>query len=375
MELSIEVMQKRIETLKLDLCAAKSELDNIPHVGLITSFLDPFKEEKYKISRKTKQKYISNAWLKCFSILTRFNLYNKSYIRHFDNAAFPGAFILATKYVITQYNATCNYNWRACSLYDINQSHLNDDYKLYKQFPNNWLMDSRNNGDITKLENINDIASKLVDKTTLYTSDLGFDVSHSYNDQEKLHFQANTGQVLLCLKVLQEGGNCVIKHYTYFEDYTIKYLNEFSKLFGKFHFYKPSTSKALNSEIYLVGLNFAKSRNFQMYTRLVYNLEYCLNYNLYALTYQFPLDFMESIWEMTKNVVNRQIIELKKIKAIRGDLQKITSSRYNCSIVDISDRSFLFELIGYAARKYRQFPLVEYNSEGILVKLGIKYVG
>lgn len=360
--MEIQEMQNKIKSLKENLQITKSKLDNIPYINIITNALDPFRREKYNISQNIGEDNISNAWLKCFSIITRFQLlHNKPYIRHYDNASFPGAFILATEYIIKTYYNQCDYQWRACSLYDPLQPHLNDDYKLYEQYPEKWLMDSENNGDVTKLENLNNIAAKLQNKTNFYTSDLGFDVSSDYNNQERLHFAANTGQILLCLKVLQERGCCIIKHYTYLEDYTLKYLSEFSKLFQKFYFYKPSTSKALNSEIYLVGINFRKRNELkETYQTLVSQLENSLVYKDYNLDYyKFPLDFIKSIWPMTTNTVCRQINELNKVVAIS---QTVDYQAYNVKKEILS-----------VAKKFRGVPLITYNdAKDKLVNLSLK---
>ena len=62
--------------------------------------------------------------------------------------------------------------------------------------------------------------------------------------------------MLFILYNLKNGGNCVIKHYTFFEKYTLVYLMLFSKLFKECYIYKPFSSKSLNSEVYIVGLGF-----------------------------------------------------------------------------------------------------------------------
>jgi hypothetical protein len=199
---------------------------------------------------------VTNAWLKCYELLSKYQISGD--VLHFDNAAMPGSFILAAHHYYTTQDI--KYDWYASSLIDEKQPHLGDYYGLYKKYPEKWLM-TNNNGDVSNFDNIELIARNLLDKTAgrkpnLFTSDLGFDVAEKYNNQEILHMRANVGQIMLCLKTLAQGGNCVIKHYTFFEDFTLAYLMVFGRLFKKFYIYKPYTSKSLNSEVYIVGLAY-----------------------------------------------------------------------------------------------------------------------
>jgi hypothetical protein len=362
----------QIKELKNNLCIAKSELDFIPHVKLITNALDPFRTEKYKIAKKIGEKNISNAWLKCFEIIMKFDMMkSKKHVRHFDNAAFPGAFILATEYIMKNHYPKCNYVWRACSLYDKNKPHLEDSYKLYEKFPDKWLMDSKNNGDVTSLDNINYIAQKLDNKTNFYTSDIGFDVSSDYNNQEVLHFDVNTGQILLCLKVLQENGCCIIKHFTYFEDYTLQYLDQFSKLFEKFYFHKPLTSKALNSEIYLIGVNFLKNskENSATYQNLMETLEKCLVEKTFFIDKEYPYKFVGNLLNTIKSLTKKQINELKKVSNISNKVKKIVLEEKE----NAADISYLREIIEYVIKKnkYKQTPRIVYHESKKLLRFNL----
>lgn len=244
---------------KNSLCAAKNKLNNITIYNEISGSMDPFKREKYIISKNINADNVTNAWLKCYEIISKYNLIKKD-TRHFDNAALPGSFILATHHYVKTHQEICeNYDWWASSLLGENGA-LGDDYDLYKNYPDKWMM-GNNDGDITNFENIEIITRNLLEKTggkkiNLYTSDLGFDIGTQYNKQEILHMRANAGQILMCLNILEEGGNCIIKHYTFFEEFTLSYLTMFCKLFKDAYIYKPLSSKELNSEIYIIGIGF-----------------------------------------------------------------------------------------------------------------------
>jgi cap2 methyltransferase len=191
----------------------------------------------------------------------------------FCNACFPGADILAINHYVTT-RTSLSHTWLASSLTPSDKPidggenfALGDDYELFKNYPENWLMYETNNGDLGKIENILEYEARLKTegkaengggKNTidLYTSDLGFDVSTDYNAQEMLHAKFNFGQILNGILVLKKGGSMFTKQYTYFSPFSISILCVLSSLFTDVFICKPATSKATNSEIYIVCKDF-----------------------------------------------------------------------------------------------------------------------
>lgn len=287
--------------LEEQLCAAKEALDKYKDIYHVLKWYDPFKAEKYKIAKKYDLEFISNAWLKCYEILSTYVcIVDRPYIYHFDNAALPGSFILATRAYISNNLKNSEHVWKASSLMgDGVGDHLEDTYGLYAQNPDNWMMNSVNNGDITSIENIQDITNRLNDSkfdVDLYTSDVGFDVSYNYNGQEIEHYYVNVGQILLCIKILARGGSCIIKHFTCFKECTVSYLAPFMKLFNKFTICKPLTSKRLNSEIYLVGIGFKKTSIYiRDLTRMLENILITKYYTSIPRTYM-PKHIQEKLY-------------------------------------------------------------------------------
>jgi hypothetical protein len=252
--------KKSFYPLSNHLSDTKKKLDKYSNACDVLRMFDPFKKEKYAISKNINGTNITNAWLKCYEILSKYDfLSNNKEIYHFDNASLPGSFILATHHYFTTLYPEIKYSWKASSLYDTSESKdfLGDTYELYKNYPENWMMTDDINGDMTDLNVICKIGDQFINKkVNLYTSDLGFDISDNYENQEESHMRANSGQILLCLDILENNGNCIIKHYTFFCSFTRTYLFLFSKLFEKCYIYKPISSKQLNSEVYIIGLNF-----------------------------------------------------------------------------------------------------------------------
>lgn len=279
-----------VNHIKQTLNSTKDKLDDIyknyNYAGKVMKSFDPFHTEKYKIAKRINASNVTVAWLKGYEIISTFNLtdlpnkinitnkykensFSPNNFVYFDNASFPGSFILA----MNHYTQTIDVNnvrykkkekyfkWYASSLltntYE-NQAPLEDSYALYKNYPDNWLMHSHNNGDISCIENINDFQLQLEKKegdahsVHLYTCDLGMDVSNDYNNQELLHSHLNICQIFCGLAVLKQGGNLVVKHYTLFEPFTIKYLTLLSQLFDEMYITKPLSSKRTNSEVYII---------------------------------------------------------------------------------------------------------------------------
>lgn len=259
---------KLLDEIKQQLDTTKSKLDNEFKRDYFAKYwraCDPFKNEKEVVAWLGNTYNVSNAWLKCYELLIHFNLLPQELAEsdefiHFDNAAFPGSFIVSTHHLVkTQRSWHNKYKWYGSSLLDANEQDkepLEDKYKLYKNYPNNWLMHAENNGDVLVPSNQIDFCKQLGARVDLYTSDLGFDVSSDYNNQELLQAPANIGQILSGLLVLKKGGSLITKQYTTFEPITLSIMYAVASFFDEFYLCKPYSSREANSETYLVGKGF-----------------------------------------------------------------------------------------------------------------------
>ena len=259
---------KQLDDLKKKLDESKSKLDVEYKKHKFSTFwsnCDPFKYEKQIVAKIGCTVNVSNAWLKCFELIQSFGLVDgiKSGDKfiHFDNAAFPGSFIVATHHLVNTLHAehAYKYHWHGSCLLDANEQNTNpleDKYKSYTNYKNNWLMNDHNNGDVLSEENQLDFQQQLNHSIDLYTSDLGFDVSSDYNNQEKIQHQANIGQILSGLLTLKKGGCFITKQYTTMEPTTIAIMYATAHFFDEFYLCKPYTSRMANSETYLVGKGF-----------------------------------------------------------------------------------------------------------------------
>ncbi len=206
-----------------------------------------------EVHKKTGAKNVSGAWLKAYEMFSEFDIFDKKHIRYFDNAAFPGSFILAAHHYVTTMT-DAKFEWFASSLMD--DDALQDKYGLYQNYNTRWMMDKKNNGDVTSLSNQKAICEKMGNSIDVYTSDLGFDVSSDYNEQEALHAHANLGQIITGLLVLKKGGHMITKQYSAYSPFTISIIGVLNKLFDQVYISKPLFSKMGNSESYLVCKNY-----------------------------------------------------------------------------------------------------------------------
>jgi 23S rRNA U2552 (ribose-2'-O)-methylase RlmE/FtsJ len=226
------------------------------HFELATSHL------KSSIAKRYNAKGVTNAWLKEYEMVGHYDLVPKKAdtFVYFDNAAFPGAFIFATDHYVNTMCKIKSFEWYGSSLImsdDVRSANstktpLEDKYQLFKNYRSNWMMDDKNNGDVTVYDNQLNICDKMQGRVDLYTSDLGFDVSKDYNKQEYLHMHANIGQILTGLLVLKKGGSMITKQYTCFENTTVSVIHALATAFERVEIAKPMFSKPGNSETYIV---------------------------------------------------------------------------------------------------------------------------
>jgi len=224
---------------------------------------DIYRQLKYIFETEYNCIGASNASLKFHELICEYDLLyiidsdeNNPVI--FLNAELPGGFIK----MILHYNTyfKIKLNWLASSWIDNNPSNkkpLLDSYNYVKEYKNQWLMNKDMNGDMTDIKNILYIENKLKNiNILLYTHDAGIDVSEDYNNQEIINYRLHFGSMLCGLLVLKKEGNILAKQYTFFESSTYNLIYIYKQLFEEFYICKPMTSRASNSEIYLIGKKY-----------------------------------------------------------------------------------------------------------------------
>ena len=270
-----------MENLESMLNSVKNTIDDIikkddKTYDRITDIIEYYKNLRTILKKEYHIVPMTNAWLKLYEMHNYFNLVKEAdRITHFANADLPGTWIKATEYFIRQKYPNSYYEWRGSSLVPDVENKINalgDSYGLWQNNRNKWIMNinagpnDADNGDTTRIANIHHMAAEIKKVSwtgvDMYTSDAGISVdfgtheSLAYNDQEQLNIRITFGALLAGLETLKIGGSFVEKLYTFFKPFTYSLIYLASNFFEKFYICKPLTSKATNSEIYLVGLKF-----------------------------------------------------------------------------------------------------------------------
>lgn len=315
---------KQLDNIKESLNNEKSRLDvfyadkrNI--FNSLWSQCDPLRSEKSIIANICNTINVSNAWLKCYELLTEFKVFDefKESFVHFDNAAFPGSFILATNHLAHVYGV--KHDWYASSLVPSKENTaLEDRYELYKRYRDKWIMGENLDGNVLSTKTQKAFYEKFKNTVDLYTSDIGTDVSNDYNNQELIQARLNVGQILSGLLTLKFGGILITKQYTVFEPITMNIMLIASMFFKEFYLVKPYSSRKANSESYLVGKGFNVENTHDIlnnkYIKLL--LDLIENWNDAPLFYHAdcPKIFM-------KNVVNASVkLTTSQIEKIKADI-------------------------------------------------------
>jgi hypothetical protein len=324
-----------------ELNASKSKLDALfskEEFQAVWNGCDPFKIEKKRFAQIANAQHVSNAWLKCYEMICYYKLIptaeRKDPFLHFDNAAFPGSFILAAHHFAVTRTASLSetnlvqdvtklvrYEWRGSSLIEqneLNAAPISDKYGLYRNYKDNWLMSAQNNGDVLLRANQEDFMARLAHGADLYTSDLGFDVSSDFNNQELIQCPANIGQIISGLLTLREGGNFITKQYSIFEPITISIMYAAAHFFEKFYLCKPATSRAANSETYLVGIGFKMPKDYvgddiidHPYIAAMFNRIETKSVVPLFLPEDYPKGFLKGIRDVAQELASSQIEKIE----------------------------------------------------------------
>ena len=236
----------------------------------VSNSLDTYLQLKYHVKEAYNMHVSTNASLKMYELMSSKKLIKAGQpINVFCNAELPGAFISAINHYAV--NNAMPLNWVASSYYpaDITASDsiLEDQYGIYINNKNKWLMGTREDGsyvsgDVRDVDVITQLAkdaeAKLGVRPNLYTSDAGIDCSSAYNKQEEMTMSINFGQILCGLLSIGDKGTIVTKQYTFFNKFNRALIFELYKLFDQFYVVKPLTSRPLNSEVYLVGIGYRR---------------------------------------------------------------------------------------------------------------------
>jgi 23S rRNA U2552 (ribose-2'-O)-methylase RlmE/FtsJ len=303
-----ELMNTKLDIDKFHQFDPKKE----KYYNQVTRILDPFSFYRKEAQKQVHPaKCMTNAWLKCWEMIHVFQLVpNKDHIQLFCNAELPGAFLFALNhYIKTKTNST--YDWVANSLYPSDNTILGDDFGLVKKYPEKWLMSKEHNGSVTDVAMIHRMKDHCQRTVDLYTSDIGIGLTYeTFSKQEELEAPLNLGQIICGLETLREGGSLVCKTFMFFSSFSISLLYLTSLCFSEFYIYKPETSRAANSEVYIIGKGFMIKED--IITQLTETLETWSNDKMNTYLVPVPEDFYLTIFWSLHRIYQRQIYYIQQ---------------------------------------------------------------
>lgn len=282
---------ENLSKLKHDLNRTKSQLKSIDLVawGEHTSYLDPsgWIVRKVKSSLLTSNScggpFVTRGWIKLYEILSIYNFQNliadvinstptQQEIRVLFLCEAPGGFVSAMECFLAahfqQSEKEVNFDWLATSLNPHHKTHagnehaIKDDRFMFRNSETyaHWYFGPDDTGDIFQPEFLEGLQTRALNKKfNIITADGSLNCISSPENQEDLVFPLLEREVSVALECLADGGHFIIKLFTHFEKQTINLIHLLYTAFHRISFYKPTTSKEGNSEVYLVCIGFKES--------------------------------------------------------------------------------------------------------------------
>ncbi len=213
---------------------------------------------------------VTNATLKYNELLTQFYRPNGPQFA-FMNAELPGAALtMYAQWMAQRYPAT-PMEWRASSYMpaqdDGTNTALGDTYGIYQNNKSHWMMSPDNDGDMTNIDNIRDIADRIgpaskLGGCTFYSHDAGIGVADDgngglgFNSQEELNARLHLGCAIMGFMSMRPGATFIAKQYSMFKTLTWNLIMMYAPYFQQLYVCKPETSRPFNSECYIVGIGY-----------------------------------------------------------------------------------------------------------------------
>jgi hypothetical protein len=197
---------------------------------------------------KFKGHKVTNAFLKMVEFIRYIEKKQSEFFKvgelsMFDIAGAPGMFIFGTEYALPDVKL----DWKACSLGS--GSGLKGEYDLYKNNRERYQ-----DCDVTKEEDVRNClnwAGK--GRFRLVTGDIGMYHDDDFSKlQEEKQMDVQWGQMVLAINLVEEGGICFLKMYTYAFRESVLIVDILSTFFEKLEIVKPYASRIVNDESYII---------------------------------------------------------------------------------------------------------------------------
>ncbi|XP_075392439.1 cap-specific mRNA (nucleoside-2'-O-)-methyltransferase 2 [Tenrec ecaudatus] len=232
-----------------------------------TSFTNKAGKIISHVKKSVNAELCTQAWCKFHEILCSFPLipqeaFQTRKLNSLHLCEAPGAFISSLNHYLKSHQFPCEWSWVANTLNPYHEANDNlimiMDDRLIANTLHWWYFGPDNTGDIMSLKyllGLQDFTSSMA-TIHLVTADGSFDCQGNPGEQEALVSSLHYCEVVTALMTLGSGGSFVLKMFTLFEHCSINLMYLLNCSFDQVHVFKPATSKAGNSEVYVVCLHY-----------------------------------------------------------------------------------------------------------------------
>ncbi|XP_039194050.1 cap-specific mRNA (nucleoside-2'-O-)-methyltransferase 2 [Crotalus tigris] len=258
-----------LEALKDSLNEVKNKLSDkqLDEWHQHTSFTNKAGKVIAHVKKLVNAELCTQAWCKFHEVVCSFPLLPSDALQngelnsvHLCEA--PGAFIASLNHYLKSHRIPCDWNWVANTLNPYHEANdtlmmIMDDRLIANTLPW-WYFGPENTGDVTSLNHLTGLQHFISNMATVHlvTSDGSFDCQGNPGEQEMLVSPLHYCETVTALMTLGHGGSFVLKMFTLFEHSSVNLLFLLNCSFEEVHVFKPATSKAGNSEVYVVCLRY-----------------------------------------------------------------------------------------------------------------------
>ncbi|XP_048828290.1 cap-specific mRNA (nucleoside-2'-O-)-methyltransferase 2 isoform X2 [Brienomyrus brachyistius] len=260
-----------LQALKNSLNAVKNQLSdkNLEVWHQHTSFTNRAGKIIAEVRAAANAEICTQAWCKFYEILSNFHLIPEKVLQcgklnsvHLCEA--PGAFIASLNHYLKANSFSGDWQWVANTLNPYHEGNstgtmITDDRLIINTLPC-WFFGSENTGDIMLQKHLLQLQDLTRNMSTvdLVTADGSFDCQGSPDEQEALVTPLHYCETVAALLLLGVGGSFVLKMFTFYEHSSVCLLYLLNCCFREVNVFKPATSKAGNSEVYVVCLDYCR---------------------------------------------------------------------------------------------------------------------
>lgn len=219
------------------------------------------------VRKSVNAELCTQAWCKFHEILCSFPVipqeaFQNGKLNSLHLCEAPGAFIASLNHYLKSHRFPCEWSWVANTLNPYHEANDNlmmiMDDRLIANTLHWWYFGPDNTGDIMTLRYLTGLENFISNMAPVHliTADGSFDCQGNPGEQEALVSPLQYCEAVTALTTLGNGGSFVLKMFTLFEHCSINLMYLLNCSFERVHVFKPATSKAGNSEVYVVCLHY-----------------------------------------------------------------------------------------------------------------------